>query len=288
MKTTVLIAGATGTNGIALVEALKPRKDITIRAMVRNLDKARSVLGDDVELVAADLSEPDSLKSAFEGVDKAYIVTAIQPNTIDLFSNFFDAAISAKVNHVVKYSGLGSSITSPSEVIRQHGTSDELLIESGLTYTILRPNSFHQNMLFQADVIRQTRKFYMPLGEAKQSIVDVRDIAEITANILLEEGHENQIYELTGPESLSFYQVADILTEKLNKHIEYIAVSTEDAEASMVNAGMPVWDAHVLAEVQALFATGHYADVLPDTKKLLKREPTTFAQFVETHAKLFA
>lgn len=285
-QATILIAGATGTNGHALLNAFAD-KGITVRALARNLEKVNQNEFDTVEWVQGDLSDSDSLDNAFAGIEKAYIVTAILPNTPELFDNYYAAAKRAGVSHLVKFSGMGAEPDSPSEVIRQHYVSDKALMESGLTYTILRPNSFHQNMLWQADAIKATGQFYLPLGQAKQSTVDVRDLAEATVNVMTESGHENKVYELTGPESLSFYDVAAQLTEVTGKQVTYIPVPVDAAKQAMLYQGMPEWNAHVLAEIQELFATGKYDYVTNDLEALLGRKPTDFRQFAIDHSGAF-
>ncbi len=282
----ILVAGATGTNGRALLEALRGT-NVTVRALLRSAAAADS-FAPDVEIVEGDLTYPASLARAFEGVDKAYVVTAVQSNTVELFGNFYDAAKAAGVRHLVKFSGLGASQDSPSEIIRQHGETDDVLRASGLTYTIIRPNSFHQNMLWQAQVIAATDTFYLPVGDAAQSTIAVRDIAEITATILTSDGHENQDYDLTGPESLTFHDVARIIGEVRGKPVTFVPIPQEVAENAMREQGMPDWSAHALAEIQALFGTGAYADVLPDAERLLGRKPRTFAQFVQDHVRAFS
>lgn len=283
----ILIAGATGTNGQALIAELDKR-NIPVRIMSSSLARAQELFGSDREIVVADLMKPDSLKAAFEDVEKAYIVTAVTPDAVLYFENFYAAAKNAGVKHLVKFSGLGAELDSPSEIIRQHAESDEMLRKSGLTYTILRPNSFHQNMLWQAASIAQTGQFYLPLADARQSTIDVRDIAEITANILTRDGHENRDYNLTGPESLSFTDVAHQLGEvRKGAEVSYIPVPVEAAEAAMKEQGMPDWHAHALAEIQDLFATGKYAEVLPDSEILLGRKPRSFLAFARDHAEAF-
>ena len=282
----ILVAGATGTNGSALIIELSGR-NVPVRALVRSADGARGRFGPDVELAEGDLSDPASLAAAFDGIDKAYVVLAVLPTTVELFGNFFEAAKHAGVSQLVKFSGLGASTDSPSEIIRQHGETDDMLRNSGLNYTILRPNSFHQNMLWQAGVIAATDTFYLPVGEAAQSTIDVRDIAAVTASVLLDDGHDGQVYDLTGPEGLSFHDVARIIGEERGRPVSYVPVTREDAEQAMLQQGMPAWSARALAEIQALFGTGAYADVLPDTERLLGRKPIAFREFVRDHVAAF-
>ena len=282
----ILVVGATGTNGKALVSELSSR-DCRIRVLVRSVERATALFGEEIDLVHGDLADPSSLDAAFDGVDKAYGVLAVLPNTVELFGNFYDAARKAGVSQLVKFSGLGASIDSPSEIIRQHGETDDMLKGSGLNFTILRPNSFHQNMLWQAGVIAATDAFYLPVGDAAQSTIDVRDIAAISARVLLEDGHDNQVYDLTGPESLGFHEMATIIGEERGKTVTYVPIAREAAEQAMLEQGMPQWDARALAEIQALFGTGAYGDVLPDTERLLGRKPIPFRQFVKDYISAF-
>jgi uncharacterized protein YbjT (DUF2867 family) len=282
----ILIAGATGTNGRELVAQLTARS-IPVRILARDPERAQSLAADGIEIVRGDLTDRASLEKAMEGIEKAYVVTAIRPDTVELFSNFFTAAQKAGVGHVVKFSGLGADLSSSSTVIRQHAQSDTLLTESGLDYTILRPNSFYQNMLWQAEAIRSGGAFYMPLADARQTMIDVRDIAEITAKILTEPGHTGKVYDLTGPQSLNFHDVAAAIGEVIGKPVAYVPISTGAAEDAMRTNGMPEWDAHVLAEIQAAFATGAYAAVDPTAEQLLGRTPRSFGDFIADHKAAF-
>jgi uncharacterized protein YbjT (DUF2867 family) len=286
MTPKILIAGATGTNGSALLKELAADA-IPVRALVRDTARAANLKGPLVELVQGDLRSPATLDAALADIDTAYIVVAIEPDTVELFDNFYAAAKRAGVRRVVKFSGLGADVASPSTVIRQHGISDERLIGSGLAYTILRPNSFHQNMLWMAGSIAATGKFYMPLGDARQSLIDVRDIAAITAKVLTKTGHDGKIYELTGAESLSFDDVARAISGATGKPVDYVPVSVEAAEQAMRANGMPEWHARALAEIQALFATGAFAAPMDTAGRLLERAPRSFQDFAQDHAAQF-
>jgi uncharacterized protein YbjT (DUF2867 family) len=286
MTSRTLIVGATGTNGREVVTRLVAQ-NAPVRVLARDTAAARTSLGAQVEVVAGDLVNRESLARALDGVDRAYIVTAIHPNTVDLFANFFDAAAHAGLKRIVKFSGLGSDVSSPSTVIRQHGLSDDLLVKSGLDYTILRPNSFHQNMLWQAAAIQSGSVFYLPLGDARQSTIDVRDIADISVRVLMEPGHSRKAYDLTGPESLSFHDVARQLSAVVGRAVRYVPITAEAAESAMLNTGMPEWSARVLAEIQALFATGSYDGVDPTAQTILGRPLRTFASFAADHISAF-
>lgn len=282
----ILVAGATGTNGRELLRQLEPL-GWQVRALVRDKARAAELAGGNIELLAGDLGRPDSLQAAFKGVDKAYFVTAIDERMVSLFSNFCEAAAQAGVGHVVKISGYGASADSPSRIIRQHYESDRMLIDSGLGYTILRPNSFYQNMFWQAQSIHTDGRFYLAAGDARQSMIDVRDIAEATVEILTGERHLDKVYNLTGPESLNYDDVARILSRVTGRSVAYVPVSEDDVRESLLSAGMPGWNADALAEIQSLFGSGSYAPVEPDLAGILGRPPRSFERFAQDFAGSF-
>jgi uncharacterized protein YbjT (DUF2867 family) len=127
-------------------------------------------------------------------------------------------------------------------------------------------------------------QFFLPLAQAKQSVVDIRDVAAVIVTALAQPGHENQTYLLSGPESLTFAEQAEVLTEVSGKQIEYVDVPKEAAEAAMKEAGMDDWTAEKLAEIMAWFAEGHYATVTDTVERVTGQKPRTFRVFAEEFA----
>ncbi len=275
----ILVIGATGTNGREVVNRLvaSGRK---VRAMVRSPLKADDLRNRGVEVVAGNLDDPRSLDEAFTGVGRAFFVASVDERYVGWFGKFLEAAVRSGSPRVVKFSGMGAGLDAPSEIMRQHGETDASLARSGLPYTILRPNSFYQNMLWSAGTIRDHGAFYLPMKDARQSLVDVRDIADVAVKALTEAGHEGKIHEITGPESLTYGEVADKLASALGKPVKYVAVPPEAAIASMLQSGMPDWNAKALAELYGTFTT----DTL---KQITGREPIPFDQFARDHAAMF-
>ena len=184
--------------------------------------------------------------------------------------------------------GWGQVSTRPSEILRQHGETDEALIDSGLPYTILRPNSFYQNMLWSAATIKDHGAFYLPMGNARQSLVDVRDIAAVAVQVLTGTGHEGKTYVITGPESLSYHEVADKLSAVLGRSIRYVDVPPEAAFESMLKAGMPQWNARAVTELYGIFAAGEAAGTTDTIERITGRAPISFDQFARDHAAAFS
>jgi uncharacterized protein YbjT (DUF2867 family) len=282
----LLIVGATGTNGREILGRLAGAGQ-PARAMVRNPAKAGDLRGPNVEVVAGDLDDPDSLDAALAGVERAFFLASVDRRYSGWFRNFLNAARRDGVRHLVKFSGFGAGVDSPAEIMRQHGETDDALLASGLAYTILRPNSFHQNLLWSAGTIKDQGAFYLPIRDGKQSLVDVRDIADVAVHVLTEAEHENRIYEITGPQSLSYHDVAATLSAVLGRTIRYVDVPPETALDAMLQSGMPEWNAKALIDLYSVFAAGGMARTADVVERITGHAPRSFEQFARDHAEAF-
>lgn len=285
MTSPILVTGSSGTVGRALVRQLLAAGH-PVRALVRNEASAQH-LPPGVELAFGDYTDSASLDKAMSGAGAVYALTPVAENATVWMIDLIEAARRAGVERLVKHSGLGARVDSASRLTRSHGESDEHLRRSGLHYTILQPNSYMQNMLWSAASIKEQGCFYQPLGDAKQAVIDVEDIAAVAVKALTEPGHDQQTYRLTGPESLDLAQQAALIGAATGRTVQYVAVPPAAAEQAMLEAGMPPWNVRTLIEFFGVVATGAYADVTPDVEKLLGRAPLRFAAFALRHATTF-
>ena len=276
----ILVVGATGTNGREVVARLVAQGQ-RVRALVR-----RAAPGDGVEQVVGDLDDPASLAAALRGVERAFVVTPVDERAGRWFANFLAAARAAGGVHVVRFSGMGAGETR-SALFDQHAAADAALAESGLPYTLLRPNSFFQNLLWSAHTIKAQGVFHLPLADAKQSFVDVRDIADVAVKVLTTPGHAGATYEITGPEALSCHDLAATLSRVLERPVRYVAVPPEAALENMRQSGMPEWSATAVTDLYRAMATGAYARTSDAVLRLTGRPATTFEQFARAHAAAF-
>jgi len=282
----ILITGATGNNGQELIRQLTAMGH-RVRALVRKPAEAAKLDGANVEAVPGDFDLPETLESALEGVEKAFLLTPVAERFVQWQKDFIEAAQSAKIKHLVKFSGMGAHARSVSELLKLHAETDEILRSSGVPFTILQPNSFHQNMLSSANTIKAQSVFYWPLKDASQSTVDVRDISAVAAKVFTSSGHEGKTYVITGPEALTFQQAAEKLSSVLGRKIQYVDVPISAAADGMRNSGMPDWNVHAVSDLLAYFATGAAATVTDTVPRLLGRPATSFEQFVKDHRAAF-
>jgi uncharacterized protein YbjT (DUF2867 family) len=262
-------------------------KGLSVRVLVLKVAQNTSWDRLGIEQVAGDFNDLDSLRPAFEGVEKFFSLSPLAENLAELGINSIEAAKRAGVRHVVRSSAMGADENAIT-IGRWHREVEIALEASGLTYTILQPNAFMQNFLISAESIKSSGAFYQPLGAGKVSHIDLRDIAAVAAAVLSEPGHEGKKYALTGPEALSNSDIAGKFSTALGKNVQYFDVTPEQAENSMRKTGMPDWMIHVYSELFAICKAGYAASVTSDVAQVLKKRPRSFDEFLRDHLRLFS
>jgi uncharacterized protein YbjT (DUF2867 family) len=278
----ILITGATGNNGREVIRQLTAAGQ-RVRALVRDPAKTAGLKGPSVELAMGDFDSPETLDSALRGVEKAFLLTPVAERFVEWQLTFIEAAQRAKLKHLVKFSGMGADPSSGAKLLRLHAQTDKVLRDSGVPFTILQPNSFHQNILTSATTIKTQDKFYLPLKNGAQSTVDIRDISAVAVQALTSSGHEGQTYVITGPEALTFQQAAEKLSAVLGRKIQYVDVPLSAAADGMRQSGMPEWDVAEVCDLLGYFATGAAANVADTVPRLLGRQAISFVQFVKDY-----
>jgi uncharacterized protein YbjT (DUF2867 family) len=171
-----------------------------------------------IEAIVGDFLEPESLAPALEGASTLLLITPHHPEQVAQATNVIEASKdSGNDTRVVRLSVAQASDETPTKNCRQHAQIEQELISSGLTYTILRPTTFMQNPLATARTVSTEGRIYQPFKDGKLGMIDVRDIGEVAAKVLTEEGHEGKTYTLTGPAAISFHDIAEMLSEVLRK-----------------------------------------------------------------------
>jgi uncharacterized protein YbjT (DUF2867 family) len=282
----ILITGATGSNGQELIRQLTAMGQ-RVRVLMRKPAEAAKLGGLNIEVAPGDFDLPETLESALKGVDMAFLLTPVAERFVQWQKGFIQAAQRARIKHLVKFSGMGADPRSATELLKLHAETDDILRSSGVPFTILQPNSFHQNILSSADTIKAQGVFYWPLKNASQSTVDIRDISAVAAKVFTSSGHEGKTYVITGPEALTFQQAAEKLSSVLGRKIQYVDVPISAAADGMRNSGMPDWNVHAVSDLLAYFATGAAATVTDTVPRLLGRPATSFEQFVKDHRAAF-
>jgi uncharacterized protein YbjT (DUF2867 family) len=274
----ILITGASGNaGGAVLAEVLKSGKPV--KAMFRSKEDAvKSPVG--AQAVIADFADKASLERSLEGVDAVYLVCSPVPDLVRLEGNMVDACRETGVRHLVLNSALGAE-DYPKSFPSWHRQVEDQLKASGLDYTILRPNSFMQNIVaYYAPTIRSQSAFYATMGSARISFIDVRDIAAAAAKALTMPEHRGKIYELNGPEALTYAELAKKISGVTGREVRYVDISVEQQRNAMRDQQMPEWLITALLDLQAYYTGGQGGQVDGVLANLLGRAPTTVDQFL--------
>ena len=142
---------------------------------------------------------------------------------------------------------------------RLHRQAEKIIEESGIPFSFLRPNFFMQNFVnFYSPMIKSQGALYAPAGDGKVSFVDVRDIAAVAVQALTDDSqHAGKAYTITGQDALSYGQVAEILSNEVNKRISYVDISEEDSRRGMKQIGMEDWVVDAIMEFFSIVRAGH-------------------------------
>jgi uncharacterized protein YbjT (DUF2867 family) len=286
----ILITGATGNNGIEIVKLLS-RRGIPCRALVRTSEKATALSGlSGVEVVYGDFAHPETLAPALKGINKALLISSADPRLPELQGNFVQAAKRAGVPYVVKFSGawsMGGADLRAWRFAGWHAEAEKILEDSGLAFTHLQPNQFMQVYLRFQPTIAAQGKFFAACKDSKVSPIDIRDIAEVAVAVLTGSGHEGKSYVLTGPEALTYYQVAEKLSAAVGRTVSYIDVPLEAAKKAMVDSGAPDWFVEGQMEQYQVRLKGYQSAVTSGVAEVAKKQPISFGQFARDYASYF-
>jgi uncharacterized protein YbjT (DUF2867 family) len=270
----ILVIGGRSKIGAALIDGLL-ESDQQVRVLVRAGERAGAPTV--AEVVTGDLADEGSLVTAMEGVEKVFLLSSPDPDAISWHRNAIDAARRTEVQLLVRSSIIGADRPSPAEFVGAHTACDRYLEDSGLPYVIVRPSLFLQNIPESViPSIGASGAFYADAGEARVSMVDTRDVGAVAAIVLTEPGHAGAHYDVTGPEALSYADVAGKLSRALGRQVAYVDAPDEAVRDALLGAGLSAWFADALVGLYQDYrrsGTDGYAAQVTDTVERLTGRP---------------
>ena len=277
----ITTAGKVGSEAASLLA----QQGTPVRVLVRNPEKAKALVQARVELVKGDLDDPATIDAALRDVKAVVLVSPAVP-VHEL--NVIDSAARAGVAHVVKITSKASA-DSPIARRRWQTEIEAGLIASGLGYTLLRNNAYMQNFLALAPAIANTNSFASSVGTGRVGLIDARDVAAVAAEVAAAPAaHVGKTYWPSGPELLSYSDVAAVLTNVLDRPISYRQRTFEEDRQAMIQAGVPEPIAEMNAQAFSLTAEGDAAWITDDVPTLLNRPARSFEQFATDYAATFS
>ncbi len=277
----ITTAGKVGSEAARLLA----QRGASVRVLARDPEKATALRQVGVDVAEGDLDAPATIDAAMQGVTSVVLVSPAVPAQ-EL--NVIDRAVRAGVGHVVK---ITSKASADSPIARQRGQAEieAGLLASGLGYTLLRNNFYMQNFLMLAPAIAQTNSFGSSAGAGQVGFIDTRDVAAVAAEIAASPAaHVGKTYSLTGPELLSYADVAAVLSQVLGRPIVFSERTIEEDKQALMSVGVPEPIAAMNAHAVSLIAEGDAAWLSEDVPAVLGRPARTFAQFATDHAAAFS
>jgi uncharacterized protein YbjT (DUF2867 family) len=282
----LLITGVTGKTGGEVARQLTTA-GVPFRALVRNPAKAEALADLDAEIVIGDIADGAVLDKALAGISRALLVMPNGEDQLALEKGFTDHAVRAGVQHLVKLSSLESVPEATTPFTRTHVASERYIRESGLAWTMIRPTFFSQTFLGSAAAIREKQLIAMPAGSGTIAPTDLRDVGSVIRLVLTSQGHENQSYDLTGPELLTFSEVAACFSRVLGREIRYVDVPMADFRARLEKVGLAPWRVAAVGKEFEAIAAGVVDHTTDTISRLLGRRPISLEQFIRDHLAVF-
>jgi len=279
----VVVTGATGNLGGGVLASLTAA-GFTVRAGVTDPDAWHH---DGVATVHLDLTDPTTFPDVLTGAGALFLV---RPPAIarvgPTLNRLVDVAVAAGVRHVV----FASVARADTNVAVPHHRAETHLQAAATSFTILRPGFFAQNLgdAYQED-IRDDDRLYVPAGDGRVAFLDVRDLGDLTATILADPtAHAGRGYHLTGPDAVTFDDVADLLTSRLDRPIRYQPATVTGYLTHLRRRRLPVAQVAVQTLLHIGLRRGDAAPVTSTMAELLGRPPRTLDDYVTDHLHLWS
>jgi uncharacterized protein YbjT (DUF2867 family) len=269
-----LISGATGTVGREIVKQLAAAGH-TVRALTRNPD---AVLPHGVERVIGDLSRPETIAAALEGITGLHLInfdgTGAGSSPLETGAEIMALAKKAGIERVTVL--LGGEL----------GAFEQAVQESGLDWTFLQPVEFMANYLGWSNLIRSESVVRQPFASRRSAMVHQADIAAVAVAALTEEGHSSQTYTITGPEALTPLQVTDTIAKAIEREVAFVEQTEQEARQQWAAEGYPEYMIEFFVEVWGNTPAIGYT-VVDTVERVTGKPARSFAQWAVEHAEAF-
>lgn len=278
MSKAVFVMGASGRVGGSTVAHLRGKRPI-IAASSTSLPSAQ-----DVTSVPFDLTDPSTFDAALKHVDTVFLMRPPQIADAKAFSPFLERARRDSIRRIIVLSVLGAE---SNPILPHHGV-EKLVMEMGFDWTMVRPSDFMQNMeTVHLTGIVERDEIAVPAGSGKSSFIDVNDIGEAIARIIVTEGHVGMGYALTGPEPLDFAQVADALTKELGRTIRYRRIGALRFIIEKLRSSAPLGLTLVMTALYTVQRLGRAATVTDQLQALIQRSPARLEDYLRANRDVF-
>ncbi len=285
-STLILVTAATGTVGSEVVKQLIQANQ-EVRVLARDPAKAKMKFGTAVEIVKGDFDNPVSLHAALKNVEAAFLATAPSERMVEQETNFIAAAETLGLPRLVKLSNFLAAPESPAPLARFHAQIESRLAKSGIPATILRPSWFMSNFLMDAQSVK-TGHLYSAMENSRIAFTHPFDVAAVAVAALRDPVHSGHNYKLTGPEALTYAEVAASFTRVLGYPVKYVGVDDANLRAGLKAASVPEFIIDEILKIGAMTRRGDLELVTNAVQQVLGRPAHSIVQWIEANQNAFS
>lgn len=288
MNNKIIVTGATGTVGREVIKALQKKGANIVAALHKGsgAEKREKLGTKNLIFAEIDYSQPQTLNEVFEPGAKLFMLTPYNPEQKQIASTIARAALRKGISHIVLLSGFNVTDEKPIEIARSLIAGEEAVEVTGIPYTFLRACSFMQNFINYYGP-QPDGNIYMPVGNVAMNFIDVRDIAEVAAIALTQNGHENKAYRLATV-AHTIEEIAALLSKATGKTIRYVDVPADAIAQGMRQYGVPEWMIEQNLELYAAAKDGRYSQTTNDFELVTGKTPISFADFAHDYSGHFS
>jgi len=282
----ILLTGATGKTGSATAIELSNLK-VPFRALIRSEEKRDEIEALGGEVIIGSAENRETIDQAMIGIEKLLIILPNCENQLEMEMQLVDSAKAEGVKQIVYMSSVEADEECTSPIPKLHWDTEVYIKDSGLQWTMIKPNFYMQNFIGSAKTIVEQNKFFLPMSDGKTGMIDTRDVGKVIAKVLSEEGHEGQSYQITGPETLSFYNVAEKFSSVLKREVLYVDMPMDAYKNILSQFLTNQWHLDSVIDLFAGIAEGGIEYNTDTFEELIGTPPRSLEDFIEEHRNLY-
>jgi len=282
----ILVTGASGNVGAYVVKELVKMGEEVVAAGTDKL-KLEKQFGQDIGTVVLDFTKPETFKDALLGVDRLFLMRPPHLGKPEDLYPFIDFLKTCEIRLISFLSLMGVE----KNTIPPHHKIEKYIEHSGIHYAHIRPGFFMQNLSgIHSEEIRERDEIFVPAGSSKTSFIDARDIGLSVATVLHEaEKYKNTAHTITGPESLTYYQIAEILSQSTGRKITYKKPGFLQYRKHYVKTrGLDRTYVNVTLALYFMTRLGTAEKITNGFMEITGKKPRTFREFAEDYAECFS
>lgn len=283
----ILVINGNGRVGRAVVKHLVVQHKVIPRVLVRDVIRARRELGPALDIVQGDVTQPDTIVQAMQGVQAVFLCTPVDPNQVEYQGNVVREAKRTGAT-IVKVSGLSTTLDSTVDSGRWHAETEAQIRDANIPHTFLHPNFFHQNLSFQWQQAAEKGVIRSAVADQPIAMINADDIGAVAAQLLVSPGDNHpdrgETLLLTESRAWTYPQIAECFSQVLKREVRFEILSAKNMERALKASGQPDWHVKLLMQFNDAFNAGAAIKVSDAVERLVERKPVSLRVFLEREA----